>query len=355
MGKNRRRHRKRNNNNASRRYMNFVSQRSAEAIMAESEQRKEKSEYQAMVAKLEADLLCRTVFVTNVKDLNQPGNLDRLKQFLEQTFGPVEKCEKASYGGKKRRGGPNYPPARVRMASKADAEKIFGGIPLAKAKATDVSCPSDVCGGRRGILRIQPSKRFDGMTDDQLKGDIARLEVERMSLGHWCPDDEDAFVQFSRDDDASPEIQADEFVEVMRVPSRNDMELSIDLARRCIEISSKSTKTNRDAEESFILSIIDLLLNETQVLSFRFKEMRSQMKTYRTNDGGVHLVFALKWPPKLYNESDARRVRRTSFLDVNGENFGDCRAFKVTLAKASVQMISHHKAMPKLCKSGKLP
>ena len=97
------------------------------------------------------------------------------------------------------------------------------------------------------------------------------------------------------------------------------------------------------------------ILAGQQVLSFRFKEMRSQMKAYRTNDGGFNLVVALKWPPKLYKETvgiDDRRVRQTGFLKIKGETFGECRALKVTLTKSSEKLISYHNAMPKLCKAG---
>jgi hypothetical protein len=255
------------------------------------------------------------------------------------------------------------------MATKAAAERMFGGAPLARAKATDVSCPGDVC-GRGGTIRVQPSKRCDGMADDQLKGDILCLDVQSLSLGHWCPDDHDAFVQFLQEDNFSGESQeiencVDEFVEELSIQCQPGVKLSmsINLVRRCVEVVSKSSATPPVAttnETSLLPSIMNELFKDAakpgdHVISFRFKEMRSHMKAYRTNDGDYNLIFALKWPPKLYHGSlgiNGQRTRHTKFLNAIGGDFGECRAFKVVLTESSMQMISYHTVLPKLCKFG---
>jgi hypothetical protein len=178
MGKRRHRHRKRS---AAARFAEYSSRKSMEAVLNDYEYKKEQSKYQEVVAKLEADILARTVFITNVLDLNQEQNVANLKLFLEQTYGLVEKCEKSFYG---KRGNKRYPPARVRFKSKVSAERIFQGMLLSAANTVTVACPSV---GAKGILRIQPSTRFSGMAEDDLKGDIIQIDVQKLSLGHWCP------------------------------------------------------------------------------------------------------------------------------------------------------------------------
>lgn len=50
------------------------------------------SDHRKHIAAMEQDVLSRTVFVTQVRDLNQTGSLNMLRQFMEQTYGAVADC-----------------------------------------------------------------------------------------------------------------------------------------------------------------------------------------------------------------------------------------------------------------------
>lgn len=91
--------------------------------------KKEYSEHAKQVAKREEELLSRTIFVTNVKDLRNHRNLDLLKAFFAREYGPVERCTLERHSGRGGRGG-GFPRARLRFRNEGDAKAIFGGRKL---------------------------------------------------------------------------------------------------------------------------------------------------------------------------------------------------------------------------------
>ncbi|KAG7371402.1 RNA-dependent RNA polymerase [Nitzschia inconspicua] len=339
---------------AASRFVEYSSQKNVEAALNEHQHKEEQSKYQEMIRTLEADILSRTVFVTNVLDLNQSQNLVKLKLFLEQTYGLVEKCERSYYRGTKVMfNRPYYPPARVRFGSKTVAERVFQGTPLASARSVTVSC-SEV--GSNGILRIQPSSRYNGITDDVLGGDEIQLDVLNVSMGHWCPNYHDTYMQVSDAYTPKKDIE-DVFWEELCIQHGCDTELcmTINLKRRNIEISTKATETDtlNDLFETVVLQCTDLATIKQQSISFRFKELRSHMEVYRDRN---FLVFSLKWPPKLYHSTrileNQLRNREVTFLNATSVDFGRCRSFMVELTESNMKKLTYHNAVNKLCKFG---
>jgi hypothetical protein len=340
----------------------YSSRKNVEAALNDYAHKEEQSKYQEVLAKLEADILARTVFVTNVLDLNQTQNLVKLKTFMEEKYGPVVKCERTSSSR------PHYPPARVRFASERAAQRVFQGAPLSNAKPITVSCPEV---GAEGILRIQPSNRYNGIADDELNGDVIQVDVTKLSLGHWCPRHLDTFIQYSpsHNHDHTNSQDTDEFVEELAIEPDDETRLcmSIDLKKRNVEIATIAP------EAGFLKSIVELLLNPSdrprlpisdndlatqnqQIISFRFKELWGHMEVCSS---GNFLVFSLKWPPKLYRTAldvygYPRRNRDTKFLNAIGADFGRCLAFQVHLSQGEMDKLSVHDAVSKLCQFGVL-
>jgi hypothetical protein len=335
-----------------------------EEALNEMTHKQEQTKYQEVVKKLEADILGRTVFVTNVRDLNRAENLVKLNAFMEQMYGVVEKCERAAYGGRRNHNRPHYPAARVRFAHKSSAERIFQGRSLQTAKAISVSCRE--LGVKNGDIRVQPSQRYDGMTDDELKGDKIVFDVQELTMGHWCPPDFDTYVQFSSDIQ-SFEINKhlDEFVKELTIDADPDASffMTLDLKKRNVEIATRRQVLLPDLLDTpeslipFLIQGLKVSTNAQQIISFRFKELRSHMEAFIDND---YLLFGLKWPPKLYDSSCdnpgevEHRTRDTHFLNAKGEDFGRCRAFQVRLSQSSKEILAHHDGLAQLRQFGVL-
>lgn len=340
-------------------------------------------EYQGTVKNLEDDLLARTVFVANVRDVKDSDNLLKLKTFMEQKYGPVERCMKASFfGGNNGRRGNHYPPARVRFYDRRDAERIFRGMALVDFADAPVvvPCPSVGMyryGGGPGAIRIRPALRYPGMTDDKLKGGCIRMELARFSLGHWVPTSRDSYLEFAatRDNDDEEEeeqeedvassflagIQHDEFVEEESILS--DLSMEIDMQKRRVHIVARKQHGNSilDLFAGLALSAQDpgndaSAIQACSIISFRFKELRDHINLYIDKDGAYYLLFALKWPPCLYNVVTIRdreiRKRCVDFEGVSGSVFGRCLGFSAKLKCNGERYLLHHEALVRLKKSG---
>ena len=145
--------------------------------------KKEHSDHTKEVARREQELLSRTIFVTNVKDLRNRGNLALLKAFFNNTYGPVEQCTLASSTGRGKRGD-RFPKARVRFRHEGDARAIFDG-----RKLCFVQSPVEIHNGslgHRGFLRIQPSLPYPDM-DEVSSDDKVTVTGDILYIGHWYP------------------------------------------------------------------------------------------------------------------------------------------------------------------------
>jgi hypothetical protein len=130
--------------------------------MAYQAHKKEHTEHAKIIAEREKELLSRTIFVTNVKDLRNSHNLSLLKVFFQRAYGPVEHCVLASHSGKSGRG-QSFPKARLRFKHERDAKAIFGGTSLSLVESPVTLYDSTV--GHRGNLRVFPSKPYQGMDE----------------------------------------------------------------------------------------------------------------------------------------------------------------------------------------------
>lgn len=146
-----------------------------------------KADYEAYGQKMEEaeeGILSRAVIISQVKNLRDERNLLLLRQFLSDTYGPLDsiQCFVRS-GGRQWR---DFPLARVRFVSRKDAEKIFGGVPRSKVAAKDVYIPCTTVGYKREI-RVKPQTSYSNVKDPNLSGPIVSIDATALALGHWCP------------------------------------------------------------------------------------------------------------------------------------------------------------------------
>lgn len=286
--------------------------------------KKEHAEHVQQVKKREQELLSRTIFVTNVKDLCIHSNLELLKEFFESNYGPVEQCIRASYYGKREGGGGRYPKARVRFRHVGDARAVFGERPLAS-----VDTPKRIYAsiGHGGFLRASPSLPYPEMDKAAVDENKVVVIGNNALVGHWIPEDSaaDAFTDYERDD--HPFL----FEDVME----HELELSIDINSRTVQIR---LRYSRDF-----------------MMSFRFKDLHGTMEFYRETGGSSSyaVVFHLKYPPRLYAlryERDidgAEEEIATRCLEMGGvknETFGSCYAYMIRVSHMNLQELFSSKA-----------
>jgi hypothetical protein len=252
---------------------------------AYEELKRKQTEYRERIAALEQDMLNRTILVTNVLSLNEKSNLDRLKAFLEQSFGPIQCCIVSSFGtkGKIKKGSirERYPPARVTFEYQTSAENIFGG------KLTDVAgmrkavqFPCHTVGYKR-FIKVSPSQNIDGMVQDNINGSkLLTLTTEGLCIGHWFPVDYDIIV-------ALPGFESEQSCLANEWFEEQEMEihpiLKIDLVNALILLDFTNCKKGdrgNHGEEIFsglshIMAARGLDEGDIQeeIVSFRFKDL----------------------------------------------------------------------------------
>lgn len=229
----------------------------------------------AEIAKLEQDLLSRTVLVKKVKDASAVTNQQNLRAFMEQKFGRVEDLQLHYFRIRgNRRGQKNFPAVRVRFQQVRDAEKIFG-MPLKQAghpKVTHIEAPGIGYGNRgdTGFLEFQPSKQYARMLEEQSLSKL-QLSLVELAIGHWFPIDQDAYL-------AAADGEQDEFVQA--ASTFRPSSVIFDLNDRTISVDLNSYR-----------------------LVFRFKAIKGQIDFFADKNDTYSLVLGLKYPPKLFSVS----------------------------------------------------
>lgn len=286
--------------------------------------KKEYSEHAKQVAKREEELLSRTIFVTNVKDLRSHRNLALLRDFFVREYGQVEQCILASYSGKGGRGG-RFPKARLRFRHEGDAKAIFGGRKLSLVESPVHLHDSKV--GHRGFLRVFPSRPYQGMDESHDENKVI-LTGDSMFVGHYCPfeSDEDIFTGQDRRDGSR---DCHEFL--IEDTIHYKVKMSIDIDSRTVQIR--------------------LLHAEDYMLSFRFKDIQGTMGCFcEGEDGGgsFAIVFHLKYPPRIYElrrELDVDGVEQeiaTRYLEMGGVSsnaFGTCYGYMLRVSRSNLQSL----------------
>lgn len=277
-------------------------------------------EYAKEVHTREQELLSRTLYVSNVKNLHEGRNLELLRLFFQQTYGPVEFCGLATHFGKtastSRRD--RFPKARVRFKHAASAEIIFDGKKLAHVQRDLDPCKiiSNGSVGHKGVLRVQPSTRYPGMDVLAVDNSI-RFSGHRLLIGHWSPPE--TFLVAGADLERTHHHGENLFLFEDILNSR--VECSINVMSRAVEVRLK---------------------REDAMLSFGFKNLQDAMRVFRDEDSDYCLVFRLKYPPRLYQIS--RRLDRYEFEEeikercheiggILNEAFASCFAYMIQLSR----------------------
>lgn len=373
-------------------YANYATIKHVEKIVEGETNQSHQKEYQAAVKQVESDILARTVFVTNIRDVNDDRNLQRLRHHLEVHYGPVEECSRGHYHNPRSnfRKPKYYPPARVKFRHRRDAEALFGGKALAEYTGDPILVPCPEVGmytrhGGSRSIRVQPTKRYPGMADATLQGGCIELQVVSLGIGHWVPASLDAYLDYCELIEKGHGLHEtgshDSFVEE-ELLENCDLTMELDLNNRRVQIlapqqteNCENSYTSKGSARSPIDQVsteladfdlrlaIDHILNSDMdllhvgswqdVISFRFKELNGYIHFYSNKKGSSFLIFALKWPPGLFEENKVdMRKRKIGFSRITADVFGRCQAIKVELGKDSTQVLLRHQAIVRLKKSG---
>jgi hypothetical protein len=338
------------------RFAVFSHSRFVDGIINDEKARADQKQYLHKAREIEEELLGRTIFVTNVLNLNKPENLEMLRRFMESTFGKVERCVRDKFRTNRSRNSrrASFPPARITFATKQAAERVFGGRALRESGPQRLTCSTV---GHRGSIHVMPSRRYDGMLESALTGNSVSFESDGLSFGHWIPSFDDLFTSFHKasDEDWVSRFPADgqeTFIEESSHPG--PFAVRIDLYKRLIEITS-SRLVEDDPLQAVWMSLLGLD-ETTEVLTVRFKELRNHVSVCLDDQSGKYfLVFSTKWPPRLELESlEGKRARQTCFGAFPEPVVGRCLGIKVSVSRSSISLILNHQSCDKLRNFGVL-
>lgn len=327
-------HRRRQAAQAVARYHEQTLRRELEDSLLYESHKEHQSKYLAKVAELERDILSRTIFVTQVKDLNQAQNLMRLRSFFQTTYGPVEECVKAKFKKRGKRNTTRFPPARVRFYRKADAEKIFGGKNLLQVlQDRNIIKIVESTVGFRGCLRVRPVEPYHGMVEHLLSDSVITMNATSFSMGHWFSEFEDTYDTYELDASSTSGLEGSQFLEEAVV--NTGVRVKLDLKTRTVQL-----EVNADPSS--------LLLFGSHIISFRFKAIQGfiDLCVDSCNPNSFSFVFRLKHPPKIHAVSDHTllfnvegRERRIDIPGLNHVLFGTCFSYKLNLTKHEAEAV----------------
>ena len=305
------RHRRRHRRSEARRLTREFAERSrrrfVDAALSSEQVQERYSAYRKYIADKEKDVLSRTVFVTQVRDLRSPGNLLGLRRFMERTYGQVVECKATRFPGRHRRAKRvTFPPARVQFQSKVSAEKIFGGVELLRVRqAVPVFCP---VGYKNGQIWVKSCELYDDMIESALKGSVVVVNGSMLSLGHWFPAC-DELIPIENEN-----TERNEWVQVKKCAAPV---INIDIHKRVVELQSNF-----------------------ELISFRFKQLVAPIELCREAAVGYSFVFKLKHPPKLFQVNHCtdgeEHLRVTTWSNVPISDFGRCLGYKIHVSEVAV-------------------
>jgi hypothetical protein len=342
------------------RSMAQFSARSREAYINDSllyeENKKAQSDYLKRVAEIEKDILSRTVYFFQAKDLRKDENLRALQLFIEKRFGNVQECVRFNDRKKRKH---DFPGARVRFQFKRHAEKLFSGVELLKVSTPfeEFSCPV----GHRGKIRVKPCPPYADMAKDELEGSVIKFNASALCLGHWFPLGEDIYSTWN--DEAVGDQDDNEWLGELETGIA--CTVSIDLNNRTVELGSlgivdsenSGTVDSGDSGTelfggfgiaSLVAGVAGLFTNR-YFATFRFKQLVNHIDICvdPDNPNEYALLFSLKHSPKLeleqpldlFSEESRERVRSVSFGSVQSDMFGECHSFKLSVSKTELDRI----------------
>ena len=302
-------------------------EREIDDAMVYQAHKKERTDHAKQIAEREEELLSRTIFVTNVKDLRISNNLSSLRAFFQHEYGPVEQCILASHSGKSGRG-QRFPKARLRFMDERNAKAIFGGtrLSLVESPVTLYDCTV----GHKGRLRVFPSKPYQGMDASHDENKVILIGNGAL-VGHYYPLDSDEGM-LARQDSRDDSRNCQEFL--IEDEINHGVTLSIDIDSRMVQIRLRS---------------------EDYMLSFRFKDLQDTLSVFEFMQAACFaIVLRLKYPPKIYEllrKEDADGLEQeigTRCLEMGGvrnETFGSCYGYLIRVSSENLQPLfdNHHK------------
>ena len=341
-----------------------------ETDFAYEEHKAEQKKYRERIVELERDALSRTVFITNVADLNKNENLRKLELFLAERYGPVQICERATFVGKKGKGS-RFPPARVRFQYKRHAEQLFGGktlLEVRKEQSRPFQVPCPPVGYKNGYILVRPSIQYQGMIHEDITGSrVIEFPSHDLAFGHWFPSGEDAYVNMVGDEET---LHSESNLWLEEIRTHLDPILRFDLPRTTVELDfshcrdSPSVHLGNDSVLHGVFSILDLLgeglVRTKQMASFRFKDLVYSIELCQTDGEEMYdFVFSLKQPPRLYHITESiiqardSKTRCTELSGIPQETFGRCFGFRLRVEKSVVtRLLLNTAALEKLQRFG---
>lgn len=289
---------------------------------------------------LERSVLRRTILVTDVKGMKEPSKRHQLERFLQKSFGKVEFCEVTSLVNEvetNRIHATMHPPVRVRFRDRKDAEKIFQkGSLLGLIAHRRFKHHLGMFKDKRGnfCFRVEPSCRYPGMLDGELKRKVVTMRATKMSLGHHLSPDRDAYSSVYLDTNVD---QASVWIEEFDTDVKPHFK--IDIRHLMIELK---VPRNHDDEGNFSFSDI------SDFVSFPFKSIVHRMELCRIQKTGEYAIaMSLKYPPRLetqknpisgagwmfYTDESQRALR---FDTVPVEHFGKSSAILLYLSETDL-------------------
>ena len=301
----------------------------------------------------ENEILNRTIFVTNIKDIRVGSNLKALQTFFERNFGPVEQCCITSFQSKRK---PNHnlrnnrsnppPPAKVTFRSVQSAIKVFG-MPLDEARNGGsksamklISAQGVAYNGKQnaGKLKVYLAvKRIKKMpiTEEDVYGLSKTLEVSSISLGHWIP--EDSGLLFLKGAPIEIGKYEDEYEFLEEYSGFQGSQMKLDLRQRLIQI-----RATVDLSGSFLFNLFNEQFN---TITFRLKDIDTYLDLAYDESSDTHcLVFGCKEPPKLYkvevfNELGYCYEKSTRLTGLEDAPFDHCFGFKISFEQSQLKML----------------
>jgi hypothetical protein len=308
------------------------SERSRQAYVNDSlvyeQNKRAQSDYLKRVAEIEKDILSRTVYFSNVKDLRRDENLRALRSFLERNYGRVQECVRFNDRKKRKR---DYLGARVRFQFKRDAERLFSGVELLKVSNSFLEFSCSV--GFRGKIRVKPCPPYADMAKDELEGSVIKLTASALCLGHWFPSGEDIYSTWNNE-----AVKEDGNEWLGELETGIACTISIDLNNRIVELGDGS-------DLDYILAMMTGSSVDRYFATFRFKDLVKHIDVCvdPENPNEYALLFSLKHSPKLELElpldQSNERERSVCFGNVQSDVFGECHSFKLSVSKAELDRI----------------
>ncbi len=338
MGRKKNKGRRSNNRRKRRKFYTDNTNEIMDETMAYDSHKENHKKYVNGIQTKESDYLNRTIFITNVKNLHYPVNIQLLKTFLEQKYGPVENC----VVDKSKRH--PYPGAKVTFVSQDDSYKIYRKslLEVRKQKKRRKQIESTSC-GHKGFITVQPGLPDRAQIHTSSDESYITFNVLSISMGHF--NQKDGALIYP--DDLSNGNTMLEYLEEYEGFRQN--EVTLDLQNRSICLSKETTAIMDPYMQQFA-DILGHYHKQEDCAIFRLKDLYGALDLYKVkNSEGLGLIFVTKYPPKLVRKitDQDMRERNERLTSIRGESnapFDHCFAYKLNITDSVAKTLFSDKA-----------